>query len=668
MARQFKASTFFNKLYPDYYVQYTTDGDQKYHYSYEFNDGTVDKSVIDFCESRMLISIYALLSIYENKIIIPSGKVVDLADFQKTSLYFLKNVSNEYFSSVERFTENSKDLTHFKSTNLDNTITHDEFSITNFYTDNLFKNEIIHKASVIAYYFDKYPSLNVNFILNFQLDVAEQFKSLAKQFDILKERTLQTDVEVDSFSDDDNNEFNDDFSNHSYFSDDGLNIPSEKIINCEKNISLSLSLPSYRNIRKPLTNHDQFMNKNIINFEMLRRFTVYSKETIQDPHRLALFKMLDQADKKMRGLKIFFAKELASLSNKSDHELIKESKIKSFTEHFELYSESKKIRPDILSKMNRHYDLVDGVEIFSNYPYSSRQYENQAYMPFMIKAPVKKATACMVDEIEKMVDDYPHFYEVINYISMSLKINIKTNSMLGFKNILIVGSNGVGKNSFVKKLNDILGYVGNTVNMTSVLAPFELSGMDAGWNGSAPGFFFKSILKNNVANSIVILDDIDKVNNGHNGNVNTSIVDLLEPSNAKCYYENFFQTNLDMSHISIIGLANTVETIDRGVLNLFKVFTVEKPDVSSISSVTFSIYNELIKEPIYSFIQLTDQEANELVAKFIMSKVFSPRSIRKVIEDTLNEKLIETVKVTEPSLHSNDGHHEIDTQLLKKDK
>lgn len=659
MARQFKASTFFNKRSPSYYVQYTTDHDQKYHYSYEFNDSMVEPAIVDFCESRMLINLYALLSVYEQKIIVPSGKFVDLADFDKTSFQFLTQVSSDYLQHSDWFSRPINVNIKLTSAYLNENITHDEFLNTDFYSESLLKNEIILKASVIAEYFHK---MNVNiahYILNFQLNIAPRFRELAEIHGILPKQIPDSSIQSFIFKESDSDDIteDEDFDQFGFVDDDDN----------QTNKDEKFELPE-KNIRELVSRKQKSQDNNILDYDNLNKILRYSEDIMKDPLKLELFKILDNASKKLKILRKNFYQLLNKLHVQSEDEIIKENKINELVENCKLYTEVN-VRHDILQQMKDNYDLVDGIKLFSHYPYSSKQYDDQSYMPFMIKAPIKKVTQEMIDAIEKLVNDFPHFYEVINYVVLSLKVKLNTTGILSFKHILIVGNHGLGKNAFVTKLNIILGYIGNTVNMTSILAPFELSGMDAGWHGAAPGFIFKTVLKNNSANAVLILDDVDKVNNGHNGNVNTTIVDLLEPASSKGYYENFFQTNLDMSHMTVIGLANTIDTVDKGVLNLFKVFMIDTPDVTSIGSIAFSIYNELVTDPIYSFIQVNSHEINELVAKFIMNKVQSPRSMRKVIEDVLNDKLIETVNKKESS--SQDEYTNIDYSielLSKKEK
>lgn len=668
MARQFKASTFFNKITPSYYVRYIIEDKYNYHYSYELNEGTVDPAVSDFCESRMLVCIYALISVYEQKIIVPSGKFVNLADFDKNSWKFIKQVptdlflGNDVFSSL-RFV---KTQLGFSSVYLDHDITYDDFLNTNFYNDSLLRDEIVLKALSLVKFFCKSNYNLMNFILNFKLDILPRFIELAELFELLpnskktnQDSALFNDVsdEICLASEEDNDKLHDltdvpDFDTFE-FSDDNDDI--------KKNA-----------VEYPAKIHMKDLFSHVVDDNQLLYFRVYSEEIMQDPLKLELFKIFEQTMKNINKLIDYFDKPLKKFRDsepvKTEYELNKDAYINKFIEHQSTYSENK-IRLDTNKKINEHYDLIDGIKIFSNYPYSSKQYENQAYMPFMIKAPIKKVTQSMIDDIQNMVNDFPHFYEVINYIALSLKIKLNTTGILSFKHILIVGNHGIGKNAFVSRLNSILGYVGNTINMTSIMAPFELSGMDAGWNGAAPGFIFKSIIKNNAANSVLILDDIDNVNNTQNGNVNTPINELLEPSIAKNYYENFFQTNIDMSHISVIGLAQNIETVDKGTLNLCKVFTIETPDVSAISSIAFSIYNELMTDPIYSFVTVESHEINELVAKFIMRKVFSPRSMKKVIEDVLNDKLVESVNKKDQLVNEVNHKEDFSIELLsKKDK
>lgn len=603
MAREFKASTFFNKYIPVYEVSYTMGKKYHTHYSYEFLESTLDDTILDFCESRMLVAIYAVISIFENKLVVPTGRTVNLDDFSKEAFEVLKVAPTSYFESSRKYLHNINDSSFVSliSENLSDDISVDEFKLTDFYSVNLLQNEIIKKTSMMVNYFVRYSErTKMDFILAMDIKNSSRFRELSSIYEILD-------------------------------------------------------------------------NEDAIDFEQLQSCSTYSSIIKEEPQRLELFKIFRNYDNKIIFLEQLFDELILSLEPKkiepTAEDIKKKDFIDAFKAHYSLYAENN-LRADTAKKIDSHYDLVDAINLFSDYPYSPRQYENQAYIPLMIKAPIKKIKATMITDLENMVHDFPHFSEIINYLVLSLKVRDLTDGILKFKHLLLVGEHGIGKNAFIRRLNEVLGYVGNSINMTSVMAPFELAGMDAGWNSSAPGFFFNSILKNNAANPIVILDDLDKVTvNPNHGNVNTAIIELIEPSNAKKYYEQFFQIDINMSYVSVIGLANNVDDIDRGVLDLLKVFNVEKPSVAAISSIVFSIYKELKLDGIYGFTHLTDNELNELVAKFIMSKTYSPRSMRKVIEEALNNKLIETVHKKEQSVKMPDDNKEVETsQLLNKNK
>lgn len=604
MARQFKASTFFKKYIPEYVLSYIIDEQYQQRFSYEFMESLMDDEIIDFCESRMLISLYSVISIFENRLVIPDGKCVDLKDFSKDALAALQSIPSGYFDSNFRsYVPNTASSVFLSTANLKRHISMEDFKTTDFYADVFFAHEIIKKtAEIIEILYQNTTGMKMDFILSMDIKNAKRFQALSEHYKILEEESINSD-----------------------------------------------------------------------NLEI---YSTYSAATIKDSERLELFKIFDRYEKKIALLLNMFrglVNGLTPTKQRTEEDIKKEIFIAEFREHHSLYAESN-MRADISRKLYTHYDLVDGIKLFSCFPYSSRQYENQAYIPLMIKAPIKKITEALIADVEDISLDFPHFSEVVNYIALSLKVRLLTDGIIKFKHLLLVGGHGIGKNAFVSRLNAVLGYVGNNINMTSVIAPFELSGMDAGWNGSAPGFFFNTILKNNAANPIIILDDLDKVSvNPNHGNVNSTVIELIEPSNAKKYYERFFQIDLNMSYVSVIGLANNIDEVDKGVLDLFKVFNVEKPAVSSISSIVFSIYKDLKLDDIYGLAKLTNIELNELVAKFIMSKTFSPRSMKKVIEEALNYKLIESIQSKEDNkdalISSPDDKKDAPSfQLINKEK
>lgn len=688
MSRQFKASTFFNKYIPFYIVQYEIDEHFKYHYFYEFNDNIVDPAVSDFCESRMLVAIYSLASIYENKIITPSGKLVNLDDFSKDCLTFLKNISSKFFyyidSSINQ-RHSDFNVVRLSSLNLKKDITYEEFIHTDFYLKDLLDIEIITRANYIMQYF-KHPTRAIEFILNFELNKNPDFVNLAKYCDLIIEEDNDLVIDIKNENTEDSELFSLDDSN------DSLDEPSvdSNVLKSAKELFL-LSIVDKKNIIKEkniikkenqlnaishlISNESRKRNPVLINNYAisdlhLQKYLNFSEFLLNNPYDLILFKMIDKSRKKIIFLADLYESESEKFKQSTLVENIeKNAVIEKFKESYDLYSyNDSKLRADTLEKIEFNYDLPNSIKIFSHFPYSAKQYENQSYLPLMIKAPVKTVTETMISKVDELIYDFPHFNEVINYISLSLKMRLKTNNILGFKHILIVGNHGIGKNEFIKRLYDILDYVGSTLSMPSIMAPFELAGMDVGWNGSSPGFFFKSLVRNDAANPIIVLDDVDKVNVTHHGNINITISDLLDPSNAKTYYENFFQTNIDMSNVTVIGLANTLETVDKGLLNLFKVFEISPPKIENISSIAFSVYKGLKQESIYFDIVLSDSEINELVAKFIMRKVTSPRSIRKVLEESMNFKLIEYTENRKDLNNTNNDEVKLATQLLDKTK
>lgn len=643
MAREFKASTFFNKYIPNYCLNGVINGSKESYYSYMFTDNTVAPEIVDLLESRMLVVLYSIISVHENKLIIPRGKTVDLSEFSKNAFRAIKSAPKKYYHTTV-FTDNEfSDYIHL-------IFDRDE--------DNLeYTTESLKAADFYQFY-------------NFDVAVAGKA------------------VEITNCISGEN--FKDEIDFFMTFDSVGSKKFLELLALTQKKEPVRKKF--YESVLNVFKNDNKISTKKEpVNFDDLETSLNYSRDLLNDQPRLEIFKLINESknkrtissrlftdlylemDKniKLRHKNLLENNKVMTPINEAEDTKNKEkiAFIDAFKEHYSLYAENN-LRADTAKKIESHYDLVDAINLFSAYPYSPRQYENQAYIPLMIKAPIKKIKAKMITDLENMVHDFPHFSDIINYLVLSLKVRDLTDGIVNFKHLLIVGEHGVGKNAFVRRLNEVLGYVGNSINMTSVMAPFELAGMDAGWNSSAPGFFFNSILKNNAANPIVILDDLDKVTiNPNQGNVNTAIIELIEPSNAKKYYERFFQIDINMSYVSVIGLANNVDDIDRGVLDLLKVFKVEKPSVAAISSIVFSIYKELKLDELYGFTHLTDNELNEIVIKFIISKTHSPRSMRKVIEESLNNKLIETVHKKEQSNSKIDDKTDVtSTQLINKEK
>lgn len=241
-------------------------------------------------------------------------------------------------------------------------------------------------------------------------------------------------------------------------------------------------------------------------------------------------------------------------------------------------------------------------------------------------------------ELNKLYDIHPHFEEVIDYLILSLKSNLRNSKILKFKPILLVGPNGIGKTSFLMDVSKIFNMSNNFINYGSITTPTEICGLTSMWRTGQLGFVSKTININNVYNPIIILEEIDKVvKSHHNGNVYAPLYDLLEKRTSEMFFDNYLGVSLNMSYVNFLATANKLSNIDLGISNRFRTFNINYPEDKDIFDIVNSIYNNLIKEDIFDIVRIEEDGLRAIANSCISHKLKNIRALSKMIEDILME-------------------------------
>lgn len=259
------------------------------------------------------------------------------------------------------------------------------------------------------------------------------------------------------------------------------------------------------------------------------------------------------------------------------------------------------------------------------------------HTPLFFKMPYIMVTETIINQVMELKNSYPHFWEIIDFLVINLKSNMLFgDGVMNIKPILLYGENGIGKSAFIHEISEILNLHGNFINMGSVMTTSELCGLDSGFGTAKPGFFINGILKNNVINPILILDELDKVvTSGHNGKVQAPLYDVLETKSSQKFQESYFHHSFDFSHINFMATCNSLDTIDKGVIDRFTLFTVELPTIEMLPAVIKSVYTTLKKDKMYRPVSITEVELEKFIKNCQMKNINNVRQISKMIGNIL---------------------------------
>ncbi len=230
--------------------------------------------------------------------------------------------------------------------------------------------------------------------------------------------------------------------------------------------------------------------------------------------------------------------------------------------------------------------------------------------------------------------EFPHASGVID----AMLNDLAGRNEFAMRPVILAGLPGCGKTTFAMRFAALSG-LPSLFYPCAGISDAKFLGTARGWSTGGPAMPTSLVMRSEVANPLIILDELDKAGgNSGNGIFSEALLPLLEPRSAAEFFDLFIEANIDLSCLVFIATVNDPARIPSPLRDRCRILQFPSPEPTHLFALVPGLLKGIVTARGLDPRWVSPLTTNELDTLAVTWRGGSLRALQRMIEAVLKAR------------------------------